>query len=93
MTGMQGKAGAGPWHAATRLAPFGLLGPVLLGFCVSLTSSQFSSLLGLGHSSQPLIPIYWKQAVTRHAGVRGPLPLCCWLNRWVSGCSEGGGRP
>lgn len=34
MTGMQGKAGAGPWHAATRLAPFGLLGPVLLGFCV-----------------------------------------------------------
>lgn len=37
---------AGPRHAATQLAHFGLLGPVLLGFCISLTSSQFTHIAG-----------------------------------------------
>lgn len=50
-----------------------------------LTSSQFSPLVGLGHSSQLLFPIYWKQEVIRHAGVRGPAtmllaePMGIWL--------------
>lgn len=45
---MQGKAEASPWHAATQLAPFGLLGPALLGFCIFLTSLQFTHVAGLG---------------------------------------------
>lgn len=49
---------AGPWYAATQLAPFGLLGLILAGFCIFffLTSSQFTHVAGLGLLSPALVP-------------------------------------
>lgn len=77
---------------AGRLAP-GMLHPGMLQLgwhplaCLALSSSvphffnflSFPVPLGLGHSPQ-LLPISWKPEVSRHAGVRAPMPPCCWLN-------------
>lgn len=89
---MHGKAerlAPGMHNSASTLWP---AWPVLLGLWFLLPHS-LPMLLGLGYASQPLLPIYSKQEVSRHAGLRAPLLPRCWLNGWISGCSGVRGRP